>query len=110
MFFLVRSLGVCIEVSNETRNVRVVSVRFEAESVLEGYGVGENEVHGCYFLEEICGALVAFAFSNVDPDVAGEVAALDHKSAPGFSAFGVSVFSEHGSFEWVMEVGTVRKQ
>ena len=103
MFFLVGSLSVGIEVSNETRNIRIMSVRFEAESMLECYSICEDEVHGCHFLKEICGALFAFAFADVDPDVAGEVTALDHECAPGFSAFRISVFNEHGSSELVME-------
>lgn len=70
-----------------------MGVRFETETVLEGYGVAEDEVHGCDFLEEVVDALLALALLDVNPDIAGEVAALDQEGGPGLATFGVTVFS-----------------
>lgn len=83
-------------------------VWLESETVLESDGVGEDEVHGCDFLEEVIGALIAFALGDVDPDVAGQVAALNHECAPRLATFGVSKSTLGFWLERLIELGMYR--
>jgi hypothetical protein len=88
--FLVRSLGIRIQMPNKTREIGIMSERFEAEFVFEGDGESEDEIYGCDFCEEII-FCVFRALGDVNPEVAGEVTGLHRKGGPRLAAVGVTV-------------------
>jgi len=84
------ALRICIQMSDQARQVRIMGKGFEAELVLERDSEGEDEVNGCDFREEVVFGVFR-AFADVDPDVAGQVSGLDGEGGPRFAAVGVTV-------------------